>query len=179
MKRLKIFNIPFIKLPLSKHLFSYNIKDSFFNSFNNSPVHKGNLNVKLIFDKQQENLFILNFSIVGFVNVECDKCLEYFDLPIKNEQKIIVKLSSKNHVTSDDILIIPRTESEIHVAQLIYEFIILAIPLRHVHPSDENIDGGCNPKALEIINMYSIESNSKKTMEIDQRWDPLKEINIS
>lgn len=176
MKYNKEFTIPFVQLSPGAHYFDFQINNRFFKSIDVSPIKKGNLDVKLVFNKQQENLFVLNFTIAGTVEVECDKCLDNFDLPVYNEPTIFIKVSGKNKAQTDSLLTISSSQTEINVAQLIYEYIILSIPIKHVHPANEKGESVCNPKMIEILNNNT---NNNNNNENDPRWDVLKDIIIN
>ena len=111
MKGLKTYFIPFIGLKQGIHHFTYKIDENFFSCFSDSLIKKGKINVELDFDKK-ENFFVLNFMIKGTVNVECDRCLDYFDMPISSNNKIVVKydeeLRNQNDQDAFDIIYISR-----------------------------------------------------------------------
>jgi uncharacterized metal-binding protein YceD (DUF177 family) len=57
-----------------------------------------------------------------------------------------------------------------------YEFIVLAIPIKKIHPDlkdEEENDDGSNVK---IVYSTSTEKEEKKEEEIDPRWEKLKKL---
>jgi uncharacterized metal-binding protein YceD (DUF177 family) len=68
---------------------------------------------------------------------------------------------------------IPRNESQIDLSQYIYEFINLLLPLRVVHPDDENGVSMCDKAVLAKLAEHSIPEP-----KADPRWDILKKINL-
>lgn len=167
---MKGYDIPFVGLKQGKHEFDYQIKDNFFSDKEYSLVKKGNVEVELDLTKQ-DVLLILEFRISGEVWVECDRCLEEFPLEIEAENRIIIKFGDEAFEESDEIVVIPRESSEINVEQFIYEFINLALPIKKVHPDDEDGNSLCNPDVLKKLNGNAPETNDSI---IDPRWEGLK-----
>ena len=73
---------------------------------------------------------------------------------------------------TDDVAVVDPDSHDFDVSTLIYEYIILAIPMHRVHP-----EGQCNP---EVIALLSKEETPDETEEetIDPRWAALKNIKI-
>jgi uncharacterized metal-binding protein YceD (DUF177 family) len=71
-------------------------------------------------------------------------------------------------------------ESSINVATPLYEALVLQIPLRKVHPNDENAKPGCNPELLNYLEALrgdenAVDSNSDSE-EKGSIWDELKKL---
>ncbi len=169
MNYLKQFIISFRGLSIGTHHFKFDIDDRFFENYEYSEIKKGKIAVDLLLEKQQRML-ILKFTIKGYVNVMCDRCLEYFNQQISGKERLIVKFGEKKYEETDEILIIPETEQRIDISHYIYEYINLLVPYRHVHPEDENGISQCNPEAIKRIEELS------KHKTLDHRWDVLKKL---
>ena len=61
-----------------------------------------------------------------------------------------------------DVAYISKTESHLNVADWIYEFINLSIPMQRIHPDDANGKSGCNPKVLEMLEKMNQQEGDKK-----------------
>ena len=166
MRKLANFDIPFTGLPIGSHHYQFDIEKSFFDNFEFSEISEANFNVEIDLDKQS-NMLILHFDIKGKVEVLCDTCGDLFDLPVSCQERIIVKFGDEEIEQTDEIWVIPHHEHKINVADLIYEFTHLALPVRRVHP-----EGECNEEA--ISNLNKLESHPIE--ENDPRWDKLKKI---
>ena len=73
----------------------------------------------------------------------CDRCGNPLTLQLWDEFKVMVKLvdnpEEMNEQEEDpDVYYINRGESHLHLADWIYEFINLSIPLQKMCPPDEN-----------------------------------------
>ena len=169
MKDLKQFNIPFVGLKEGKHLFQYDIDNTFFKLYNYNEFEKTSINVALEFVKKS-TLFELKFAASGTVNVPCDVTNEYFDLEITATLPLVVKFGQEYNDENEEILILPHEVYKFSVAQFIYEMIVLGIPNKRVHP--KVLDGTMETEALE-----KLEIKEEKTVETtDPRWDKLKNL---
>ncbi|MCI1681266.1 MAG: DUF177 domain-containing protein [Bacteroides sp.] len=168
--------------------YEFVLDNLFFAKIDGPEVQKGKVNVTLIV-KQMSHAFELSFHTEGFVWVPCDRCLDDMEQPVSSSDKLLVKFGHEYAEEGDNLIIIPEEEGEINVAWFIYEFIALAIPMKHVHPF-----GKCNKAMTGKLNKH-IRSASDEEEEIftednddsasgemknddstDPRWDDLKKI---
>lgn len=182
MKNLKEFDISFIGLKEGLHQFEYVINKPFFDFFNFNEFNNSNVIVNLYFLKKT-TLFELEFSFKGWVEVNCDLTNELFKQPISGNLNLVVKFGSEYNDENEELLIIPHSEFKINVAQYIYEAIVLAVPIKRIHPGV--LDGSLKSEVLEklkefeVIEMIEEESTEKDDGEnIDPRWNKLKDILI-
>lgn len=167
----KKYEIPFAGLSIGAHKYTFSVDESFFTKFDKSPISKGLIESDLLFDKR-ETMFVLTFEIGGTVNVECDRCLEAFDYPIGGEYTVYVKYEDqREQKENNDVFYISRGESKINVAEMLYDFINLCVPMQKAHPVNEEGVYGCNPKILELLDKHSSENKDDK---VDPRWEQLK-----
>ena len=71
-----------------------------------------------------------------------------------------------------DIITLPADEQELDLKQHIYEYILLSIPIKRVHPDDEFGNSTCDPFMLKKLEEFIIDQEN----EIDPRWDELKKL---
>ena len=175
MKPLKEFIIPFVGLKLGKHNFEYKIEKSFFEYFEYEEFNDVNVDVNLELDKKA-TLLELNFKIKGAVNVNCDLTNEPYNQNIENEFDLVVKFGDEYNDEDTDILIVPHGTYEINVQQYIYELIVLAVPIKRIHPGVE--DGTLDSDILKKLEELSPKLKEEKDIEeeIDPRWNTLKKL---
>ena len=165
-----------IKLAVAKdgkHNYSFEVKDKFFEIFDYSLVEKADIIAKIQVEKNG-NKFILNVSIEGEIHgLNCDLCADPLTVPIRAETTFIIKECIKQLESTDDIIYIQPKQSELEIKHLIYELIILALPVKRRHKSDASGNIKCNKKTLALVNQYS-----KKEYVSDPIWDALKKIKI-
>jgi|SRR3990172_10714986 len=167
---MKQFIIPFGGLREGKHDYEFEISDSFFAQFEYSDIEKGNINVLLTLYKEPAML-ILEFSLSGTVTVMCDRCSDIFNLPLKGQNQLIVKFGEEKYEETDEIIVIPHTDSALDITHYIYEYINLLIPQKRVHPDKS---GQCNPEVLQKIEELKSNKNSGNT--VDPRWEALSKL---
>ncbi len=169
-KFLQEYRIPFIGMKTKLYQFEYLIESSFLQHFEDTNIEKCKIQVKLDFDKK-ETFFLLNFYIDGTVQVPCDRCAEDFNQEIFGDYEIAIKFGIEENQDSDDedVIYISKSDDFIDVSNLIYEFIILSIPLRCIHPEDKNGKSVCNEEVLQKINTDQEES-------VDPRWAALEKL---
>ena len=169
MDVLKDFKIPYIGLKNGEHLFEFHVEKKFFESFESTAIHDGDIIIKLKFDKK-ENFFTLDFSLDGTVRIPCDRCLELFDEEIFNDFKIYVKLEEKEDKMGDeeDVIYLTKGDAFIDVSTLIYDFIHVSVPMQNIHPDNDQGNSTCDPKVLAKLEIR------KDVEEVaDPRWDAL------
>jgi len=135
MKFVRKFDIEVIRLKEGKHNFSFEVDKSFLDHFENSGeiVNDVAVNVEVVLDKRI-NLIEVDFNLKGDVNITCDRSLKDFDYPIDLKHKILYKYGQEEAEINEEIFLITQDTQSINVMQLIYEFILLGIPAKKIHP---------------------------------------------
>ncbi|PUZ21669.1 DUF177 domain-containing protein [Chitinophaga parva] len=164
MKPLREFDIPFVGLTPGVHSFEYQITDSFFENYGEQDFRDCQATVKLQFDKKA-SFFMLKFEIGGKAMVDCDRCGAPFELRLWDDFHLVVKLVDNPEEMSNDedpdVAYIARTESHVNVADWIYEFINLSIPMQHIHPDLPDGRPGCDPEVLAMLAKMSQQEEEK------------------
>ena len=176
MKPLKAYDIQFVGLKLGKHIYDYEINQTFFEYFEFDEFNTINVNLNIHLEKKT-TLLELNFSGNGSVNINCDVSNEPYDQPINFNFNLVVKFGQEYNNENDSILIIPHGSYEINIAQYIYELIVLSIPQKRIHPGVE--DGTLNSEILRKLEDLSPNSDLKaesSSNDVDPRWNKLKKL---
>ncbi|GAA4892282.1 DUF177 domain-containing protein [Flaviramulus aquimarinus] len=175
MKPLKEFTIPFVGLKEAKHQFEYKVERAFFEYFEYEDFNDVKIKVDLELEKKT-TLLELHFKISGWVNVNCDLTNEPYNQTIENEFDLVVKFGNAYNDEHIDILILPHGEYEVNIQQYIYELVILAVPVKRIHPGVE--DGTLDSDILEKLEELSPKLKDSKDKEegIDPRWNTLKKL---
>jgi uncharacterized metal-binding protein YceD (DUF177 family) len=169
-KFLQEFHIPFVGMQVKLYQFKYLISELFFNNFAESDIEKCAIEVKLDIDKK-ENFFLLTFYIDGSIEMPCDRCMEPFNQNVFGDYEIAVKFRNDDTVENEDedVVFISKSDDFIDVSDLIYEFILLSIPLRCAHPENESGQSECNQEVLSKL-------TSSKEENVDPRWAALEKL---
>jgi len=153
------------------HTIDFEIDKKFFEKFEESEVKEGSLFANIELDKRSTHLNMI-IKVSGSVRVCCDRCLEMFSQPLISENRLLIKFGKSIEDTDPDILSVPIDEYELDLQQQIYEFIILALPIKRVHPADKDGKNACDPVMLKKLEELIIEEEK----ENDPRWDELKKL---
>lgn len=169
MSFLDQFEVLFSTLKPGVHDFEFVIENSFFEAFENSPIQKGEGKCKVSLDKK-ENLLTFDFDFDIKVELTCDRSLEQFQFPITAKKQLVVKFGEEAEELGDDIVMINWKDQFFNLAQVIYEYISIEIPMKKVHPKylTENED--------DFGEMIYKTSSDDPDDESDPRWNALKNI---
>ncbi len=141
----------------------FQLSDSFFAALEGSQLEHGNVDVSLTIRKMT-GVYELTFDINGEVTVSCDRCLDDMQQPIAGHHKIMVKLGEE-YSEADDTITIDEQDGTLDVAWLLYEYVMLAIPIQHFHKP-----GGCN---AEMTSKLSELNAASEETSVDPRWEKL------
>ncbi|EAZ83253.1 YceD family protein [Algoriphagus machipongonensis] len=184
MKFWKTFDIEVIKFVEGKHEIDFEISDSFFQHFeDNHLVEKGNMTIRVMM-KKGANLIELDFHIKGIVTLTCDRSLEEYDQPLEFHESMLYKYGSEEKEINEDVIMITRDTPSINVAQLIYEFILLNLPSKKIHPDyrneldEEDYEGEGSLVYIDDQDFEDeeLDEDSVESTDIDPRWASLKNL---
>jgi uncharacterized metal-binding protein YceD (DUF177 family) len=180
VNELREYQIPFVGMKLGLHHFNFELEDTFFSHFEGSEISQGKVFIDLEFDKK-ERLFVLNFDVSGSVLSECDRCGQAFDLPIHGNHTLYVKLGDKREedVDNEEVIWIPESDSVLELAEVIYEFVHLSLPIKRTHPDLKDGSPGCDPEILKLLGTEPDETNENINDNKDPRWDILNNLNTN
>ncbi len=183
MGKFELYRIDLKNLTPGVHEFDYLLENKFFVDIDGDQFQKGKVHVHLTL-KRTAMVFELNFHSEGIVVIPCDRCLDDMEQPIETDNRLYVKFGSEYAEESDEILIIPEDDGTLNIAWFLYEFIALAIPMKHVHAP-----GKCNKAMSAKLSQHrarSIDDEdddfedmndneiSEQNVPTDPRWDALK-----
>ena len=114
--------------------------------------------------------FDLQLTLTGSVQTHCDRCLAPLEMSIEMSQHIVVKLGDQYEEVSDEEIIVPRHSPSLDCADLIYDLIVLSLPISRVHP-----DGACAEDMQAILD----ELDPTAEVETDTRWAKLNALRDS
>lgn len=168
-KPLRAYDIEFVKLNYGDHSFDFTVTDEFFETFESS-LKARDLKLNLVFTKATNN-FTLLFNLEGKVNVECDRCLTAIDLPIKKSNTLMVKLTENLLEDQDDIIYILPTEYKLNIAQHLYDFILLALPIKKTCDNVGLVcDSTITQKITQVIDveMEDVDTEADRTTDLEE-----------
>ena len=154
MSKFGSYSIQLKTMEIGESMLEYHLDNEFFEAIGEEAIQKGNINAKIrvVKSSKQSELF---FELEGKVVVLCDRCLEEMDQPIKTSGHLIVRMGKEFMDDGDDIVVIPEEQGVINVSWFMYEFVELAIPIKHVHPF-----GHCNTGMASKLSEHLVDSDS-------------------
>ena len=148
------FGIAFVGLKPGVHEYNFEVDEKFFADYQQKDYSNCQASIKLKLEKNT-SFMMLKFEVGGSVNVICDRCGNTLPMDLWDEFNMVIKQvenpdeMNKNE-EDPDVFYISRTESHIHIADWIYEFVSLSIPLQRM--CNEKDMGGplCNKVFLHL-----------------------------
>ncbi|WP_226063098.1 YceD family protein [Kaistella polysaccharea] len=169
MDKFRNYDIVFSGLKNGKHEFRFEIDKAFFELFDTEQEFTNPKIVAEILMDRHTTFLELWIKTLGTVNLVCDLTNENFIHPIDNKIKVLVKFGEEYDDSDEDVITIPMTDYAFNAAQLIYEDVMLSIPMKKVSPNISEED-------LEILNKFSPEEVIEEEPAIDPRWEALKKL---
>jgi uncharacterized protein len=167
---MKEFVINFVGLKEEKHDYNFDIDEKFFESLDYSIVEKGKIKMNMTLEKKP-GVLLLTFNFKGFIDALCDRCGDAFELPVEGEDHLTVKHSPTEYdEESEDVVLLDPQANSVDVTHYIYEAITLSLPLKMVHPDDEEGHSTCDEEVIKALENLAPSENK----DIDPRWDKLK-----
>lgn len=168
------YNIEFKGLKEGLHDFGFEVDNWFFAHFEESPVDNGKLDIKVKLEKRSSFLK-LYFELTGWLELTCDRCLELYHQPVESDTEIFVKFGDGESDEGENIIWVSPEEHQLNLAQVIYEYAVLSIPLRHVHPKNKNGKRDCDPEMIEKLKKYK-HTPAEEESKLDPRWEALRKL---
>jgi uncharacterized metal-binding protein YceD (DUF177 family) len=170
--------------------YEYLLDNKFFMDIDGTDVQRGKVRARLSVERKPAS-FELKFHFEGVVYVPCDRCLDDMEQPVETDARLIVKFGREYAEESDEILVISEEEGALNLAWFLYEFVALAVPMKHIHPP-----GKCNRAMTSKLKKHAAKrtddedgdfgymdeepsvGDDPESRDIDPRWDSLKDLNV-
>ncbi len=170
MKFHREFEIPWLGLKEGMHEYHFQVTDKVIEELGHEHPDFANLNASVALKLDKHNGFLqLHFDVDGSMDVACDRCGDPFSMRLWDEFDLIVKFTGERDEEEGveeedeaDIVFIPRSETILDVSTYVYEFIMLSMPLQHIHPDKADGTSGCNPEALKLLDRMSGGEDARK-----------------
>jgi len=155
----------------------FDVNQSFFEQIEDSLIENGQVHVKLEMEKRPGYLNVW-FVSKGEVEVACDRCSLPYMQPIDGRDRMIYSFDPEMKFEDDEVVYVSPEESHLSIAQEIYDFISLAVPMRRV---PEECGPKCDPEVLKVLGLGdSSEENEGEEANadepVDERWSALKKL---
>jgi uncharacterized protein len=140
-------------------------------------IADGNLHADVTLHKT-ERLITIDSHITGTVRLTCDRSLDEFDQPLDIDNQLLVRYGDEPKELDDDVLQVTPETLTLNIAQHLYDYIGLALPMKKLHPRFQNEADEDPDSATKLI--FSTRPADEKPDDdepIDPRWAALKNLN--
>ena len=124
------YKIDLLSSGLGGKTFEYDLSDDFFAEMEGL-VQRGSIHTTVAC-LSAGSVYKFQIHSVGTIIVPCDRCLSDLELRIETADDLNVKLGSE-YADDGDCVIVPESEGYLDLAQFIYEFIALSMPMTCCH----------------------------------------------
>ncbi len=163
--------IPVKGLSPGKHEFDFTIGSPFFEEFEDGIIRGASLEAMVVLEKSV-SLIAVECKINGSLITECDRCLGELVFPVDISPRLIVKfIRTEEEAENDEVMILEPGETDLDLSQFFYDYICLALPVRHVHK-----DGECDPEMMKRIGVEKETKKKEKGGAANSPFENLKDL---
>ena len=183
------YKIDLLSSGLGGKTFEYDLSDDFFAEMEGL-VQRGSIHTTVAC-LSAGSVYKFQIHSVGTIIVPCDRCLSDLELRIETTDDLNVKLGDE-YADEGDCVVVPEAEGYLDLAQFIYEFIALSMPLTCCHEP-----GKCDDAMMQELSRHQStrsgiaddgqadsangdvqdESRGEDSDEpVDSRWAALKQL---
>ncbi len=149
------------------------VSTDFFKQFEQSLIASASYDVQVLFDKKP-GIYILDVNAKGWHEATCDRCLEKIQMPGEASYRYFFNQKNTGLEEDEDVFTLEEGTVDLDLRPLVYESIILSLPLINVYDCDEDDQAPCDENVLEILRNKNIDDSDST----DSAWDALKDINF-
>lgn len=163
-RELAKYDINIYGLEEKNHEYEFEGNDSFFSEFEQDIIEGGTFKVNIILEKTS-SFIRLNIDLKSNLRLLCDRSLEIFNEDFNSHEKHIFKFGATSEEMTDELEVIPYGTPKINIAHLLFEYILLQVPVKKLHPRFRDTEG-------EDGTMVYTDPNFKKEEEEEEKLDP-------
>ncbi|GAB3224934.1 DUF177 domain-containing protein [Hymenobacter seoulensis] len=176
MKKDPKFDINIARLADKTHHFAFTLDKAFFEQFDQELIPDGNVQADVTLTKT-ERLITVDFDLHGTVRQICDRSLDEFDQKVEAHEQLLVRFGDQNLELDDNVLQITPDTQTLPLAQHLFDYIGLALPMKKLHPRFQN-EPDENPDAdAKLIFTTRKEGEDDEDDDNDPRWNALRNLN--
>ncbi len=158
-KRLRKYDIKLFDLDEGANRFDYRLEQDFFDGFGTMEFEKAGIDATVNITKHGQ-LMEVDLHTRGHVELLDDRTAEPYMQPLSGSIRTVLRFGPEYNDDNDDLILIPFDTPVFNVAQLLYESVLLSIPMKHLDPQRP----------------YEEEDTENEPAHIDPRWMELKKL---
>lgn len=152
MGKFSQYKVELASLADGKHEQDFECGTEFFRNMEKPEVLSSDVKVHLDLVKKNE-AYDCTFTCRGKLEIPCDRCLDPMDHDVDTVWHVTVKYG-ESYDETDDLLVIPYSDTNLNVAYMLADTILLTIPLRHVHAP-----GKCNRAMAAVLHKHNADGD--------------------
>lgn len=152
MEKLDSFTIDLTDRNVCAVPLCYNLKDDFFQRMEGE-ILGGDVDCRVSVSGGP-SLFRLAIACEGEVKVTCDRCLAEMTSEVNSNDELSVKLGD-TYSDEGDVVTVPAEEGILDIEHILYEYISLSLPIKHVHEP-----GMCDSAMMEVLHQHQAARSS-------------------
>lgn len=171
MNNLESFDVDLREVGDNEKTIDFDLDDDYFKAIGGSEV-KGSAVRMVVSIRKTAGTYELRFRFSGTVVVPCDLCLDDMEQPVGGESTVLARMGDE-YKEDNDIITVDKNNGLMDLSWLMYEFIALAIPVRHVHEA-----GLCDKEMAALLSEHeagTVPAGEPEAAE-DPRWSELKKL---
>lgn len=173
MDKYRNYEISFSGLKNGKHEFEFIIHQEFFDLFEAEKEFSNTKLVSNVLLDKHSTFLEFEISVAGTIDLICDISNEEFSHPIEHKINFLVKFGEEYDDSNEEIITIPHHYSEFNIAQIIFEAVMLSVPMKKLSPQLSE-----NKEYQTLLEQYSPQIKEEKNEDkaIDPRWAALHQL---
>ncbi len=179
MKANKAYDIHIFKLSNKEHEYAFDVDAGFFEMFENTPIDTGKGKVLVALEKTDSHIAMV-FNIDVVLELVCDRSLDVFEHKVASERKVWFKYGAAYEEQSEELVVIPGDAQIINIAHYMYEFILLEVPMKKLHPKFSDSENDMEEEDELVYSSLEGEEPEEDDLEeneeneaVDPRWEKL------
>ncbi len=172
VKSMNEYVIRFSVLKDELETFEFSLEEKFFTFFESDAWEGGKVKAIVEASKRADGI-TLAVSLKGALLVICDRCLDTFWMDIDTHVRLFVKFGNALEELDENTLLVPREENQLDMSGFFYDYLVLSMPVKKVHPETEDGTSLCNSNMIEKLNEHIVLETKENT---DPRWEELKKL---
>ena len=163
--------VRFSGLKSGRYTYHFELGKEFFDRFENEEICDGKVEIDAVLEKT-ERVMMIKFTLQGEVTTLCDRCLGEMRVPIEGEESLSIRRSDTEESDDENVAILPEGAFEIDLAQWLYEYVAVRIPMQHIHA-----EGECDEATVSYIKSEEeLKQEKEVSGEVDPRWEALLKV---
>lgn len=181
MGTLAEYKLPLRPLVVGTHKFSFRLTKDFFEQMESTDVRDGDILAEVTVEYTGD-VYEIDMHCTGAVTIACDRCLDDMQESIDACYHTAAKYGDCYNDEDETMIEVPRSDSSLDIAHMLYDTVMLDIPIQHMHE-----EGLCNSAMSDILNRHRVidtqdspeqgqEHIENTDTPNDPRWDALKSL---